>query len=213
MKINPVIVDYGVGNLHSLKKAIEYAGFTPTISNRLEEISRATHIFLPGVGSFYKASETLKQMKLFNFLKDFDYENKKIIGICLGMQLLFDSSNEDNFSEGLSLIKGKIEKIKFMNTNNNKVFKIPNIGWFKLKYNNNYLSEKIIKNLNFNSDKFYFVHSYHATNFDPKCLIAYINYNDVIVPAIVKKGNIYGMQFHPEKSRIAGIKLIKNFLS
>lgn len=213
MKINPVILDYGVGNLHSLKKAIEYAGFSPTISNRIEEISRATHIFLPGVGSFYKASETLKKMKLFNFLKNFDYRNKKIIGICLGMQLLFESSDEDKFSEGLSLIKGKIEKIKFINKNNNQTFKIPNIGWFKLKCNSDYLDEKIINNLNLNLDKFYFVHSYHARNFDHKCLIAYINYNDVIVPAIVKKGNIYGMQFHPEKSRAAGINLIKNFLS
>ena len=100
--------------------------------------------FLPGVGSFYKASETIKQMNLFNLLKNFDYRNKKIMGICLGMQLLFQSSNEDKFSEGLSLIKGKIEKIKFTN-NNNQMFKIPNIGWFKLKCNNDYQGEKSSK--------------------------------------------------------------------
>ena len=213
MKTNSIIVDYGVGNLYSLKKAIEFTGHSVIISRKVEDISNATHIFLPGVGSFYKASETLKQMNLFNLLKNLDYRNKKIMGICLGMQLLFQSSNEDKFSEGLSLIKGKIEKIKFTNTNNNRIFKIPNIGWFKLKCNNDYQGEKIIKNLNFKNDKFYFVHSYHAKNFDLKTLIAHINYDDTLIPAIVKKGNIYGMQFHPEKSRAAGINLIKNFLS
>ena len=212
MKINPVIIDYGVGNLYSLRKAIEFTGFDPIITNKVEEIEKSSHIFLPGVGSFYKAVQNLKDIELFDYIKNLNFKNKKIMGICLGMQLLFESSEEDQFSEGLSLIKGNVKKIKFKNDQNKKSYKIPNIGWFKLKYNQEYKKDGIIRGTNLKKDSFYFVHSYCVTNLKDENLIASIDYNNISIPAIVKNENIFGTQFHPEKSREFGLNLIKNFL-
>lgn len=211
MRINPIIIDYGVGNLYSLRKAIEFLGIEVNISNNPETIKKASHIFLPGVGSFFKATETLKELKLFNFLKNLDYKKYKLMGICLGMQLLFDSSAEDQLSNGLSLINGSVKKLNIQN-NKNKSYKIPNIGWHNIEKKNSLQKEKILHNINLDKEKFYFVHSYHATGVQNNNLTAYIKYNDIIIPAIVKKGNIIGTQFHPEKSKSQGINLIKNFL-
>lgn len=212
MKINPIIIDYDVGNLYSLRKAIEYLGIKVSASNDINEIAKATHIFLPGVGSYRQAIETLKKLNLFNFLKNLDYNNYKLMGICLGMQMLFELSTEDQFTNGLSLISGKIEKIKIKNQADKK-FKIPNIGWFNLKKNINIQDEDFFQEINFTKEKFYFVHSFYAIEVPDEILKAYIKYDDIEIPAVVKKGNIIGTQFHPEKSRLQGINLIKNFLT
>lgn len=212
MKVNPIIIDYGVGNLYSLRKAIEFLGIKPIVSCDPNEITKATHLFLPGVGSFFKATETLKKLNLFSLLKNLDYKNYKLMGICLGMQMLFDSSTEDQFTNGLSLINGKIEKIDIKNQKDKK-FKIPNIGWFNLKKNKINQNEDLFRGTNFLQDKFYFVHSYYASKVKDDVLKAFIKYDNLEIPAVVKQGNIIGTQFHPEKSRSQGINLIKNFLT
>ena len=207
-KINPVIIDYGVGNIFSLKNAIEFNGHKPFLTNDLELIDKASHIFLPGVGSFEKAIEELKNKNLFDFLKK--CKNKKIMGICLGMQLLFEKSFEMGEHLGLGLLKGVVDKIEFTDKNSLLNNKVPNIGWHETKIDKNFRSDPIFfNNRVFN---YYFIHSYHAKSLESGTLVSYIELGKRKIPAIVKNQNIYGCQFHPEKSRKQGLNLIKNFL-
>ena len=127
------------------------------------------------------------------------------MGICLGMQLLFEDSSEHGLCEGLKLIKGKIRPLPVQKV---KKYKIPNIGWYNLIQNTNY-NNKLFLNL----DEFYFIHSFYVTEIHDKNLIAYYNFGEEKIPAIVKKENIIGFQFHPEKSRSPGLNLINKFLS
>ena len=146
-KINPVIIDYGVGNIFSLKNAIEFNGHKPFLTNDLELIDNASHIFLPGVGSFEKAIDELKNKNLFDFLKK--CKNKKIMGICLGMQLLFEKSFEMGEHLGLGLLKGVIDKIEFTDKNSLLNNKVPNIGWHETKINENFKSDPIFLTIKF----------------------------------------------------------------
>ncbi len=202
-----IILDYGVGNVLSLSRAIKKCEKTAILTNDLNKIKEATHIFLPGVGAFKSAVRLLKKKKIFDVIKNIDFTKKKLMGICLGMQLLFDTSDEENLTSGLSLIPGNIKKIKIKNDKNNNC-KVPNIGWHKLLTNSN--RENLY---DINEDVYvYFVHSYMAFMNNENHCLSYINYGSVKIPAIVKKNNIYGCQFHPEKSGLGGINIIKSFL-
>jgi glutamine amidotransferase len=198
-----VIIDHGLGNILSLKRAIEVLGYNVSLTSDRSEILNSSHIFLPGVGQFTKAIEIIKKKNLFNFLRTL--KKKNILGICLGMQLLFSYSDEEQGSEGLSFFKEKIIKIQIPE-NDKKDNKVPNIGWRKI-----YTIDKdnILKNIkNFN---FYFIHSYMAQYNNDNCL-AFITYSNIKIPAVVRIDNIYGCQFHPEKSSTSGLQFIKNFI-
>ncbi|MHC6179497.1 imidazole glycerol phosphate synthase subunit HisH [Clostridium sp. JNZ X4-2] len=195
------IVDYGMGNLKSVQKALKYIGRDSKITSDEHEIEKCSGIILPGVGAFPEAMKNLKKRNLDRILRKEAESGKPIIGICLGMQLLFDMGEEMEECEGLGLIPGKIVKL-YGN------IKIPHMGW------NNLIIEKqcgILKDVPENS-YVYFVHSFYGKLKSKENLNAYSTYGDIDVPAVVNKGNIYGTQFHPEKSGDVGIKMLKNFV-
>lgn len=203
MKIK--IIDTGNANLLSLYRAVKLFESNVEISSNPKEIVKADKIFLPGVGAFKNCINNLKFKGIFNTLKDIEKEQIPIMGICLGMQILFNNSNEFGDTEGLGLIKGDIKNLSIINSE--KKFKIPSIGWIQT------ISNKNFKNIsNIIENKFYFIHSYYAANIDEKNLVSYYSLNKNKIPAIVKKDNIIGCQFHPEKSSKQGLKIIENFL-
>jgi imidazole glycerol-phosphate synthase subunit HisH len=202
-----IIINCG-GNLLSLTRAIQKFEKNFLITSDLNQIKDATHIFLPGVGAFKKAMDTLMEKNLKNLLQNLNYKKINLMGICLGMQILFDTSEENGIENGLGLIKGEIKKIELNKQDKKDKLKIPNIGWHRIIRDND---SKIFEGIDKNFDC-YFVHSYHAKlkNLD-ECL-ANIKYGSNHLTSIVKKDNIYGCQFHPEKSGADGLKIIKNFL-
>ena len=203
MKIK--IIDTGNANLLSLYRAVKLFESNVEISSNPKEIIKADKIFLPGVGAFKNCINNLKFKGIFDTLKDIEKEQIPIMGICLGMQILFNNSNEFGDTEGLGLIKGDIKNLSIINSG--KKFKIPSIGWIQT------ISNKNFKNIsNIIENKFYFIHSYYAANIDEKNLVSYYFLNKNKIPAIVKKDNIIGCQFHPEKSSKQGLKIIENFL-
>lgn len=193
------IIDYGMGNLRSVEKALEVLGYKAFISNSSKELSKAKALILPGVGAFPDAMKNLKEESLDLLIKDFARDNKPILGICLGMQLLFDVSYEVKECEGLGIIEGEIQQLP-------AYVKIPHMGW-----NNLYLDNpcKLLEGINKESFV-YFVHSYYATVKKQEDLKACTLYG-VRVPAVVSRGNVFGAQFHPEKSGDTGMKILKNF--
>jgi glutamine amidotransferase len=200
------IVDYGMGNLFSVSKALERLDEEFFISDDPAELAKAEGIILPGVGSFRDAMILLERKKLDNFLKQHVANGGYLLGICLGMQLLFEESEENGPAKGLSLIPGKVVRLSGIDSKNN-AYKVPHMGWNKLTFNH---SSPLLKGLE--EDYVYFVHSYFAVTNETEVVTASAKY-DVDVPAIVTKGNVFGMQFHPEKSSSMGISLLKNYLS
>ena len=210
MTSNIVIIDYGVGNILSIKNAVSFNGFNTIVTSDPEKIKKASHIILPGVGAYPSAINKLKKMNLVDSIKEAKENNSYILGICLGMQLLFSSSEEFEFTEGLDLIKGDIIKLKSKNKNSN--LKLPNIGWRSLEKGFQDQNLSILKDVPSDS-KFYFVHSFALENYNEEISVINTKYMNIKFPAVVNFNNIFGCQFHPEKSRLQGLKIIKNFLS
>ena len=192
-----VIIDYNVGNLASVKQGFLRAGIKTTISQDEVVIRNASSLILPGVGAFKESLDALKQSGLIPAILDHINANKPLIGICLGMQLLYEYSEEYGRHQGLGIFKGTIKKIT-------GDVKIPHMGWNTLEILND---DPIVSNLKEASDV-YFVHSYYADSSDG--VIATTNYG-VSIPAIIKKGNVYATQFHPEKSGDIGIEILKGY--
>lgn len=193
-----IIIDYGLGNLESVSRAFEMVGVETKISNDINEINNANSIILPGVGAFRDAINSLKDMKLIPVIKEHVNKGKFLIGICLGMQLLYEKSYENGEYEGLGLIKGNIKKLDID-------LKVPHMGWNNIKFNK---KDEILKYIN-EDDYVYFVHSYYANSSNEE-LVAYTDYGKTI-PSIVRKNNIYGIQFHPEKSSKVGANILKAY--
>lgn len=193
------IIDYGMGNLHSVKNALDFIGVKSFISEDIEELSKADGLILPGVGAFPDAMKRLSDKGIDTFVKEY-VKTKPLMGICLGMQLLFTKSFEFCECEGLNLICGEVVLI------DEKELKIPHIGWNELKIINESPLTKSLKG----GEQVYFVHSYEARVKEPSELIAVTDYGHDIT-AIVGKGNVFGCQFHPEKSESVGLGIIKNF--
>ncbi|WP_027626272.1 imidazole glycerol phosphate synthase subunit HisH [Clostridium lundense] len=193
-----IIIDYGLGNIDSVKRAFKKVGIETKVSKDIDEIKNCNSIILPGVGAFRDAIDSLNNMNLIPIIKEQVQKGKFIIGICLGMQLLYDKSYENGEYEGLGLIGGTVEKIDVD-------LKIPHMGWNNIKF---YKDDPILKYIN-EDEYVYFVHSYYAKSTN-KELVAYADYG-INIPAIVRKDNIYGIQFHPEKSSQVGLNILKAY--
>lgn len=196
------IIDYGMGNLKSVYNALKKVNFDCQISSEVTDIEMADKLILPGVGAFKDAMDNLQNLDLILPIRKKVNDGCPLLGICLGMQMLFDEGYECELRKGLGFIGGKI---KLMNSKEN--LKIPHIGWNRLEFNR---ENKILNNINKESFVYY-VHSFMATEMIDENLIAYSKYGDINIPGIVNKGNVYGMQFHPEKSGEVGLKILKNF--
>lgn len=191
------IADYGIGNLRSVQKAFNKLGYDAIITGDKAVIESASHVVLPGVGAFADAINLLRTSELEKIIIAEAKKGKPILGICLGMQLLFESSSESGFHEGLGLIKGKITRF-------NIDLKVPHVGWNSVKVAK---SSKILNNVD--GEYFYFVHSFCAADINNEtCGIT--DYS-VEFTSAVEKNNIFGVQFHPEKSGESGLKILKNF--
>jgi len=201
------VIDYGVGNLFSLLSSLNYVGLDTKLTNSIEEIKNANGIILPGVGAFRDAIGNLEKYGLKETLINEAKKGKPFLGICLGMQMLFEKSYEYGEYKGLGLINGIVEEIKKYIPENSDL-KIPHMGWNSLAINDGFKDDKILKDVD-NDEYVYYVHSYFAKT-DMKNIVAYSEYGTKI-PGIVKNENIYGMQFHPEKSGDTGLKLLKNW--
>ena len=201
------VIDYGVGNLFSLLSSLNYVGLDTKLTNNIEDIKNAKGIILPGVGAFRDAIGNLEKYGLKETLISEAKKGKPFLGICLGMQMLFEKSYEYGEYEGLGLINGTVEEIKKYIPENSDL-KIPHMGWNSLIINDSFKDDKILKDVNDN-EYVYYVHSYFAKT-DMKNIVAYSEYGTKI-SGIVKNENVYGMQFHPEKSGDTGLKLLKNW--
>jgi glutamine amidotransferase len=196
------IVDYGMGNLQSVRNALERLNCTVEISSDPDAISQADALILPGVGAFGEAMNNLRQMRLVEPLRNAVLkEGKPLLGICLGMQLLADGSDERGSHQGLSLIPGQVRSIPVP-----KGFMLPHIGWNEVKVTK---QEPLFRDLH-DGDAFYFVHSYRF-----ECDEAYISgvtdYG-VEITAAIQNGRIFAVQFHPERSQRKGLRLLRNFV-
>tara|TARA_B100001250_G_scaffold354787_1_gene328843 strand:- start:180 stop:827 length:648 start_codon:yes stop_codon:yes gene_type:complete len=209
---NVTIIDYGIGNLLSVKRGLEKCGAKAIISSSPEETSSSDRIILPGVGAFSKAMEELRNRGLIEAIKDSAKRGVPLLGICLGMQMLLDESEEFGISEGLGLIPGRVIPIHEKSKNNSPLT-IPHIGWNALVGESlNNWEKTLLKGLK-QGDDVYFVHSFMAKTYDKSHSLAYCNYGDYPITAVVANKNIMGCQFHPEKSGDVGLKILRNFLS
>lgn len=204
-----VIVDYGVGNLFSINEACKYLGYSTILSSNPDVILSASNLILPGVGAFEIAINRLKSLNLIDVLKQYVLTGKPLMGVCLGMQLLFDESEEFGSHEGLGLIKGKI--LKFPEFFNEKKVVIPHIGWNNINKKDLSWDETPLKNTLENS-LMYFVHSYYALPSYESNILTESTYSEFKFCSSVNKDNIYGFQFHPEKSGKEGLEVYKFFL-
>ncbi len=193
------IVDYGMGNLRSVEKAFSFLGFDAKVTHDKTVLSDASHIVLPGVGAMADAVSSLEKCGLKEELQKQAATGKPFLGICLGMQLLFEKSYENGLYEALALVKGDIKPFDL------KHLRIPHMGWNSLKIVDNPLFEEEEK-----EQYVYFVHSYHAADVPEENVIAKTEYGYDFVSA-VQKDNLFGLQFHPEKSGETGLKMLQRF--
>jgi imidazole glycerol-phosphate synthase subunit HisH len=190
------IADYGMGNLRSVQKAFEYLGFDAVVTDEKQRLMDASHIVLPGVGAFADAAENIECSGIRDAIMSEVRKGKPFLGICLGMQLLFERSYENGVYEGLGLVPGEVVLFKV------KGLKVPHMGWNNLAVRENPLVS--------GAPYVYFVHSYYASGVPEPYIIAEADYGDRFTAA-VRKDNIFGFQFHPEKSGDAGLAMLKNF--
>jgi glutamine amidotransferase len=202
-----IIIDYNLGNLFSVMQACDVAGIHAKISNKKNEIEQADAIIIPGVGAFKQAMNNLNDFDLVNTIKNFAKSGKPVFGICLGLQLLFSSSDEFENIIGLDLIKGTVNnfksKLKTMST------KIPQIGWNQI-YNKNTWQISPMKDIEQN-EYMYFVHSYFVQPENVEQILSFTNYEGLEYCSSILHNNIFAVQFHPEKSAKNGISIYKNW--
>ncbi|GAA4719143.1 imidazole glycerol phosphate synthase subunit HisH [Brevibacillus fulvus] len=196
------ILDYGMGNLYSLSKALERLGVGYDFVSDAADLAKFNGILLPGVGAFTDAMRQIDQLGLREAINEYAASGRPVLGICLGMQLLFDSSEEHAPNDGLHLLAG--EAIRFRGD-----YKVPHMGWNQLTLQNP--DHPLLKGVS-DGDYVYFVHSYHIRVKDPSVLLATADYYQEVT-AIVGSNNIFGMQFHPEKSGETGMRLLRNFVN
>ncbi len=210
------IIDYGMGNIHSVQKALESLGAKTAVVNNPEGIKQSDKVVLPGVGAFDDAILELKKQNLISALEEHIKNKKLFLGICLGMQILFDDSQEGELTKGLGILKGKVKKFDFKpietvdsKSGAQKKLKVPHMGWNQLEIKN--AACPLFNGLSDNS-YVYFCHSYYPEPFNKKISAATTDYG-VDFASIVWQDNVYGVQFHPEKSQEVGLKILRNFVN
>lgn len=195
-----MVIDYGMGNLRSVSKACEKVGFQALVTSDPEQISSASALILPGVGAFAECVSNLKKRNLFSLLqKILNKNDRPFLGICLGLQLLFDESEEGGTTAGLGVVPGKVRRFE-------KGKKVPHMGWNQIQ---TVQKSPLLKDIQ-NGEFVYFVHSYYVDPKEDSVAISKTEYGTSFVSAI-QKGNIYATQFHPEKSQQVGLKILSNF--
>jgi glutamine amidotransferase len=201
------LIHYDIGNLLSVQRAFEYLGVELDIAKNPDDIRRSQKLILPGVGAFASCIHELRVRKLVEPILEAVRENNPILGICVGMQMLFDESEEFGVHKGLGIIQGKVKSIPASSPNGQKR-KIPHTGWSVLDMKQKCpLTEGVLP-----ASSVYFVHSYSAYPEDENSRIADCNYHGETISAIVRKNNVFGTQFHPEKSGEVGLNILKNFI-
>ncbi|WP_042220466.1 imidazole glycerol phosphate synthase subunit HisH [Oceanobacillus manasiensis] len=193
------IIDYGAGNIKSLQFALDKIGLPSVVTTDPIVVQQSKAVILPGVGAFKDAMEAIRGLGLVEVLQEEAANGKPLLGICLGMQLFYQTSFEDGRWEGLGLLKGAVSRIAGN-------VKVPHIGWNTLDHHG---SPSVLTNIN-DGAYVYFVHSYAVTDYEDASLVASTTYGEAL-PAVVQENNIIGMQFHPEKSGEVGLQLLKNF--
>lgn len=211
MSQSPIaILNYGIGNIRSISNAVEALGETPLLTRNPKEILGAKGLIFPGVGAFSKGMSNLNELDLVSVIHDYVATGKVFLGICLGMQMLFDESEEFGITQGLGLIPGKVILMPLDPSEN---LKLPHISWNHIrepepgKWNNT-----ILEGVEPDSEA-YFVHSFVGVPDNPQNLLSLTNYGQLPFCSAVQNGNIYGVQFHPEKSRNTGLHILKNFIN
>lgn len=199
-----LLVDYGVGNIFSITQAIKACGFDVELSNDAKKIRDASHVILPGVGAFSHAKDKLDAFELTEPIRQYAQNGGYLLGICVGMQLLFSEGFEYGTHPGLDIIKGKVDSIKKRASSS----RVPVIGW---------QSVKVMKDNGLFADieeqNYYFVHSYECLPEDYGLVSSCVRLNSIEICASITQGHVSGVQFHPEKSGVAGLKFLHNFMS
>jgi glutamine amidotransferase len=213
MNTKVTIIDYGIGNLLSVQRAFEKCEAEVLVTSDVKIIEASDRLVLPGVGAFADGIQGLKDYKVYDAVLNYLTKQRPFLGICVGMQMLFDEADEFGIHEGLKIISGKVSKISETDSNGKK-HKIPHIGWNNLKHpkNNIHWNNSILSKIEEN-DSVYFVHSYAGNPTDEKVRLADTYYNGVKILAALQKDHIFGCQFHPEKSGDVGMNILKGFLS
>jgi len=193
------IIDYGASNLHSVYKAFKYMGANIEVTKDLKTIEKSDALVFPGVGAFGSTMNSIRKNKLENIIIQYLTSTRPFLGICMGMQVLFEEGEEEPLVKGLSVFKGQVVKFK-------KVKKIPHIGWNEvICYSSAVLSMTL-------QNKFYFVHSYHVVPENKSIIYGETEYDGEKFVSVIKKDNLLAVQFHPEKSGEAGLDLIQSFV-
>ncbi|WP_118973736.1 imidazole glycerol phosphate synthase subunit HisH [Taibaiella koreensis] len=210
MKKSVVIIDYGLGNIYSIDQACRHVGYTPILTSDKDEILGADSVILPGVGAFPVAMERLKSKGLTEVVKTYAAQEKPLMGVCLGMQLLLNTSEEFGECEGLGIIEGNVKRFPKVWKDNK--LKIPHIGWNKIFTRQEPLAGGPFDDI-LNDLFMYFVHSYYVETDSEENVLTYTYYEDFKFCSAIQKKNIFGFQFHPEKSGEQGLSLYEKFLS
>ncbi|MFH1339388.1 MAG: imidazole glycerol phosphate synthase subunit HisH [Candidatus Omnitrophota bacterium] len=200
------VIDYGMGNIHSVAKATQLAGARVLVTDKPEKILAADKVVLPGVGAFCDGVEGLKERNLTQAVLDSIKKGKCFLGICLGMQLLFEQSEESGDARGLGVLRGTVKKF------NIKGFKVPHIGWNQIDCASTpkHPCRGLLKDIP-SGTNVYFCHSYYAQPQDESIVAATSDYG-IDFAAVINRDNVFGVQFHPEKSLSTGLKILKNFV-
>ena len=201
------IIDYGMGNLHSVRKAFELIDAPVEIITEPEQIRSAQKLVLPGVGAFRDAMATLREKNLVEPIREAVDSGKWFLGICLGLQLLFEKSYEDGEHQGLGIIKGKVVKFDFSGFDNEKELKIPHMGWNSLSWDREVPLYKGLAQESY----VYFVHSYYVRPEDGQDVSGTQTFHGIEFTSSIWRNNLMATQFHPEKSQRVGLAMLKNF--
>jgi len=203
------IVDYGMGNLRSVHKALERVGFQALVTQDPRAIEKADGLVVPGVGAFQKAMENLESLKLTDPIIQFIQSGRPFLGICLGLQLLFAEGEEFGIHKGLGIFPGRVVRFPFSEpgaSSSKDSLKVPHMGWNSIRIERNFPALEGVGE----GTHFYFVHSYYPVPEDREIIATITDYGGEFVSS-VGRGNLFACQFHPEKSQSAGLKILKNF--
>jgi glutamine amidotransferase len=209
-----VVVDYGIGNVFSVCNALRQIDAEVSLARDKAEILAADRLILPGVGAFARAMEALKDLNLIELLQEYDRKERPFLGICIGMQVLMQNSEEFGRHDGLGFIKGTVERI---DKNDDRSIRVPHIAWTGLQPNTERTEdswkETPLEEFKSGQESVYFVHSYHCKPSDPSVVLARAEYEGLGLTAVINKDNIYGAQFHPERSGLVGQRFLKGFMN